>query len=244
LLANFLPPPYGKGTTVPEPENVKEQAKRINDFVTAELAAVLKSSERHPHNYYAFQYARRLFRHVLVAAVQATGSSIPRPEYPGCTQAQPSHITSLTTASLKIVRNWCYRHPSDASGWSFLDFLVHLLPPMSSAFAIGTDSESVAALLVERVVEYLIKFRMSNEAAWVFSRGMLVEMVVWDVVVKRVLRKMREVGVGGGEEGSDGNGDGKEGEEEEEEGEWKFERRVAGTVEWVEKRLTENGGVR
>lgn len=61
-----------------------------------------------------------------------------------------------------LQRDWCYRHPSDISGWSFLSFL---LPRV--------DAVADRALVVQGVVEFAGKFRLHNESLWVFLRTVL-----------------------------------------------------------------------
>lgn len=75
------------------PEEVRAQ------FWRAELKSVCKSGERHPNNYYAWQYARRLEERIdgMDATLEFT----------------------------QTVKDWCCRHPSDTSGWSCL---LHLIP--------------------------------------------------------------------------------------------------------------------
>lgn len=67
-------------------------------FWCQELAAVCKSGEQHPKNYYAWQYARRFM----------------------------SKVESSDTVDkcALLVEAWCCQHPSDISGWSFLLFLI------------------------------------------------------------------------------------------------------------------------
>lgn len=70
-------------------------------FWRAELADVCTSGERHPKNYYAWQYARRLV----------------------------ARIADLKAVDIMAfeVKGWCCAHPSDISGWSFL---LHLIPKL------------------------------------------------------------------------------------------------------------------
>ncbi|KAF1967632.1 protein prenylyltransferase [Bimuria novae-zelandiae CBS 107.79] len=74
-------------------------------FFTEELEAVMKSGERHPKNYYAWQYARTL----LGAA-------------PGL--LHEGDWVGLRKRLTMQVRDWCCQHPSDVSGWMFLAWLL------------------------------------------------------------------------------------------------------------------------
>jgi len=84
-------------------ESVPEESRR--DFWRKELSSVFKSGERHPKNYYAWQYARRLVERV--DGLEATLDFAQR------------------------VKAWCCKHPSDISGWSCLFHLVPQVEPPS-----------------------------------------------------------------------------------------------------------------
>ncbi|CAO2658644.1 Nn.00g063670.m01.CDS01 [Neocucurbitaria sp. VM-36] len=107
-------------------------------FWREELAAVCKSGEQHPKNYYAWQYARRV---------------ISRVESPGMTDDFARHV-----------KDWCCKHPSDISGWSFLLFLIPRLQPMS----LRQD-------LVRDILNYAINLRSEQESLWVFIRTTLAQ---------------------------------------------------------------------
>jgi hypothetical protein len=94
LLKLFLP---GKLEDVPEDIRAS--------FWRAELNSVCISGERHPKNYYAWQYARRLAERV--AGVDATVDFAER------------------------VKEWCCKHPSDTSGWQCLLYLIPKAEPPS-----------------------------------------------------------------------------------------------------------------
>jgi hypothetical protein len=81
------------------PENIRA------DFWRAELKSICKSGERHPHNYYAWQYARRLEERVddMEATIEFT----------------------------EIVKTWCCKHPGDTSGWSCLLYLLPKVEPLA-----------------------------------------------------------------------------------------------------------------
>jgi hypothetical protein len=68
-----------------------------SDIWHSELTSVGKSGERHPKNYYAWQYGRRL-------ADQIDGAD--------------------TTEFARCVKDWCCKNPSDISGWSCLIYLI------------------------------------------------------------------------------------------------------------------------
>ncbi|KAH7094790.1 hypothetical protein FB567DRAFT_13443 [Paraphoma chrysanthemicola] len=114
--------------------NVPEQLRA--DFWQTELDTVCKSGERHPKNYYAWQYARRMMEHI---------------DDPGA-----------TVHCAESVKVWCYKHPSDISGWSFLAYLTKSLRNASDAEEIVRD-----------VLRYAMKVRSEHESLWVFLRVVL-----------------------------------------------------------------------
>lgn len=79
------------------PEHVRAK------FWRTELDSVCKSGERHPKNYYAWQYARR-----LVERIDGMDAIL---DFAQC------------------VKDWCCKHPSDISGWSCLLYLIPMVEP-------------------------------------------------------------------------------------------------------------------
>lgn len=120
--------------------------------VRRELDAVCKSGERHPKNYYAWQYARRL--HNRLSELYQDKS---RHEW------KVSYPDFLSTSALHV-KAWCCRHPSDVSGWSFLGFLIDRL-----------DSIPRRQEIVKQALEYAIKLQWDQESLWVFLRTVLAD---------------------------------------------------------------------
>jgi hypothetical protein len=109
--------------------------EHMAEFWHSELAAVCKSGQQHPKNYHAWQYARRL--------VQNIGSR------------------EVIDQVARRVKDWCCRHPSDISGWSFL---LYLIP---------TIATPLQRELVGDVVEYAINLDSEQESLWMFIRTVL-----------------------------------------------------------------------
>lgn len=101
-------------------------------FWRAELAVVCKSGEQHPKNYYAWHYARRL---------------VPR-----LTQDEIEGFAH-------VVKDWCFKHPSDISGWTFLLVLL-------SGIRSGTKEHAI----VMDVIKYATKLHAEQESLWFFLR--------------------------------------------------------------------------
>lgn len=123
---------------------------RFLKFVSSELDAVCGAGERHPKNYYAWQYARKLISKTRVLY----DSGVPYPW-------KDSYFIMMYNCVLQV-KAWCLKHPSDTSGWSFLLFLIPKL------WWVSEKQETV-----EQVLEYAIRLRWEGEALWAFLRTVL-----------------------------------------------------------------------
>ena len=81
-----------------------------------ELRIVTKAAERHPANYYAWNYLRDLFAAVSAVSGGDVGREMGR-----------AFREALAVRSMREVHAWCLRHPRDVSGWSFLVFLLRVV---------------------------------------------------------------------------------------------------------------------
>lgn len=73
----------------------------VRAWVKRELEIVMIAGERHPRNYYAWEYARGVIRMGL-RTMRRRGWE----------------------ESVRMVHRWCLTHPRDISGWTFLVFLL------------------------------------------------------------------------------------------------------------------------
>jgi hypothetical protein len=105
------------------------------EFWHHELAAVCKSGQQHPKNYHAWQYARRLVQNIASREV--------------------------VDEVARRVKDWCCRHPSDISGWSFLLYLMPII------------ATPLQRELVGDVVKYAINLDSEQESLWMFIRTAL-----------------------------------------------------------------------
>ncbi len=113
----------------------------------SEFRLVLKAGERHPKNYYAWDYARRLFR--LFA-------------YEGYLRSYRGIVKIMVMESTEGIHAWCLSHADDISGWSFLLFLMgHHLDE-------GRDCE-----IVRKTLDLALKFGWAHESLWVFVRTLV-----------------------------------------------------------------------
>ncbi|KAK3946386.1 hypothetical protein QBC46DRAFT_4892 [Diplogelasinospora grovesii] len=109
------------------------------------VKVILVAGERHPRNYYAWCHARFLMGL-------------------GRRSSENSRI-------LAAVKNWCFGHHTDISGWSFLHFLF-----LHQARAPSEAAETAFA----EVLEFADSLRLANESVWVFLRAMAASGLVGD----------------------------------------------------------------
>jgi hypothetical protein len=108
---------------------------------TKEFEAVAKAGERHQHNYYAWQYARRLYGLI-----------------PTCYDS--NDFQSMRRIFLRQNIAWCKKHPGDVSGWSFLLFLMQQ-PGHDEAEHVDT---------IKDVLAFAEAIQWQKEALWHFLR--------------------------------------------------------------------------
>ncbi len=73
----------------------------IGAWVRKELQIVMMAGERHPRNYYAWNYARGVIR-ISMRTLSSKGGE----------------------ECARMIHQWCLMHPRDISGWAFLVFLL------------------------------------------------------------------------------------------------------------------------
>ncbi|KAK3387655.1 hypothetical protein B0H63DRAFT_162771 [Podospora didyma] len=95
---------------------------------------VLVAGERHPRNYYAWCHAR------FLAGLSPEVSS---------------------GEILGVVKEWCWKHHTDISGWTFLYYLLSVCGSLGEAASCSTFAE---------VIELVSSLRLANESIWVFLR--------------------------------------------------------------------------
>ena len=142
LVQNFYDKLVRASTTTGNPET--DKLNGATAFFFQEFDVVGLASERHRHNYNAWLYLRRLYNMLQ--------------------QRQPLESTAVMNLALL----WCVSHPSDTSGWSFLDFLLLLLHHPSQ-----TENESNPLGIVRKVLHYADSFQWQTEAVWTFLRSVI-----------------------------------------------------------------------
>ncbi|KAK0706800.1 hypothetical protein B0T26DRAFT_654770 [Lasiosphaeria miniovina] len=104
------------------------------DVASDVVHVVSVAGERHPRNYYAWCHARFL--------------SDLDPEDQG-------------GKLLAAVKDWCWKHHTDISGWSFLYYLLS---------ARGSPGSAASSATFSQVLERVRSLRLANESVWVFLR--------------------------------------------------------------------------
>lgn len=115
----------------------------------------MRAGDRHPRNYYAWNYARRLFL-LLPSDISREAAT---------------HRTLLTAETTERVQDWCFQHPRDISGWTFLAFLLEhhaLSQGVSEENEIGKGMRTRVAAETE---EWARKFAWEGESVeWFLKR--------------------------------------------------------------------------
>jgi hypothetical protein len=128
-------------------ESVPEEARA--EFWRKELSSVCKSGERHPKNYYAWQYARRLEERV--------------------------DGLDATLDFARHVKAWCCKHPSDISGWSCLLYLIPKVEPPSERQKIVREVLKYAMdlRLEQESLWVFIRSMLAHEAMHEWQNGLV-----------------------------------------------------------------------
>jgi protein prenyltransferase alpha subunit repeat containing protein 1 len=105
---------------------------------------IFVSAERHPRNYYAWTHARWLVQ----------GASFRQPE------------AALLTTLADDVKEWCFKHHNDISGWMYLNFILLRIEDDQAR------AKNCSSVLAE-TLGIVKSFRWTNESVWVFLRIMV-----------------------------------------------------------------------
>ncbi|KAI0137292.1 hypothetical protein BJ170DRAFT_53871 [Xylariales sp. AK1849] len=118
------------------------RSSRLSFDVRQDLATVIMvAAERHPRNYYAWQHARWLIRDAM------NGQS-----------AAP-----LLTVMAEDVKEWCFRHHDDISGWTYLSFVILNIEDRE-------DRRSKCSSVMTETMGMVESLRWTNESVWAFLR--------------------------------------------------------------------------
>lgn len=115
-----------------EAKPLSSDTSTLQELYTAELGIVMLAADRHPRNYYAWNYARALLTLLI--------NRNPK------TQTPTSTLTlALALSVLPSIHAWCMTHPRDISGWTFLFFLIQKLVRPREFLPFGAEPESPGA---------------------------------------------------------------------------------------------------
>ncbi|KAI9829762.1 MAG: hypothetical protein M1819_005999 [Sarea resinae] len=131
------------------------------EILASELDLVMKAGEKHPKNYYAWLYARRLFSFLNSQSLN------------------PVHAVS--TRIITKIHTWSLSHPSDTSGWSYMLYLLSFSPfapsyhfiPASSTPISSSPSISQNISMTHQTINLLCTFHWSYDSIWAFFRTVL-----------------------------------------------------------------------
>lgn len=157
-----------------------------------ELSIILTAGERHPRNYYAWNYARQLLAILSCYDDAACETTKRAPGAPGMEMRK-----CLVENSVAEVQKWCFAHPRDISGWAFLSFLLREScydlttpppPPPLTNFAVAamdnglskgveraetvTANEDAARRVVAETKEFVKKFGWKGASVEWFLKTM------------------------------------------------------------------------
>lgn len=132
-----------------------------------EVNMVLRAGERHPKNYVAFNHLRWVLQ------------LRPAPLSNCCTSSSSQiFLFDLT----EMMFRWCWSHPNDTSGWSFLEFII----------VRGKPSQDVADML-EKTLDLALDFSWTQESVWTFFRTILASDATVTASYKaRLLQRIQE----------------------------------------------------
>ncbi|KAI9712630.1 MAG: hypothetical protein M1812_006810 [Candelaria pacifica] len=136
--------------------------KDWDEVYITELTLVMKAGERHPKNYYAWDYARRLFR---IFKHQEQVSS------------QNAVLKRIIRESISIIHGWCLSHADDISGWGFLIYLI----------SYSSDNMEIIVQTLRRTLDLAFSFQWSHESLWVFVRTLLASKTYISSSQRRIL---------------------------------------------------------
>ncbi|KAM3564043.1 hypothetical protein MY1884_000941 [Beauveria asiatica] len=128
------------------------RSKPMDNLSTAMEKLIFVSAERHPRNYYAWCHARYLL-----------GRKCPAHDAPNRAEHEPQaqQSTAMLDILTNMVKKWCFGHPSDTSGWSFLTVLIEQHP------------QAAASLLFPETLRLAEAFSWRGESVWYFLRNIL-----------------------------------------------------------------------
>ncbi|PVH99478.1 hypothetical protein DM02DRAFT_711389 [Periconia macrospinosa] len=187
-------------------------------LVCADIDAVCKAGERHPKNYYAWQYARRLISFFTEGAYACC-------EPKSTASANASNVekgyADLMGTCVAMVLSWSLHHPADISGWAFLGWFLRCSSKDITLPSPSRAQSTVSTLAVVKCVgDYAVRLEQAKESLWVFLRTVLADGTVGEGGTEEIIGQLKDAG----RKSDHGSGDC-----------MILKERVRRTVAWVEK---------
>lgn len=152
--------------TTPSPELHSQPATLWN----RELSIILTAGERHPRNYYAWNYARQ-----LLDTLASRDDAFPKTEKRAWETLGMEMRSCLVEDSVAAVQKWCFAHPRDISGWAFLAFLLRELHDDGTSIITtrsATANEDTPKRVVAETKEFVRKFGWRGATVEWFLKAM------------------------------------------------------------------------
>jgi protein prenyltransferase alpha subunit repeat containing protein 1 len=142
------------------------QSIGIRHDVHRDLASIVMiAAERHPRNYYAWSHMRWLVESV-----------------------EDGLDASSNELLIENMKNWCLKHPSDTSGWSFLLFCLIYLSPLPREMMAPQIARAC-----EEVVAMAVSWRWKGESLWVFLRTLVTSEHLGDEAKRAILGRVENM---------------------------------------------------
>lgn len=142
---------------IPGPDISKTLKARL--ICSREMKVVMKAGERHPRNYYAWNYARQFFC-ILETVMTARGE----------------YQDMLVDTGVEV-HDWCLMHPRDISGWAFLMFWLGKVRDESRWCEQRESNKDgingVVVRVVEETKEWVKKYDWKGESVEWFLEAMV-----------------------------------------------------------------------
>lgn len=134
------------------------------------IEVIFSAAQIHPKNYYAWDYMRW-----WVDRYPDLLSNFDRG-----VQSQPASVNIAEMHFPSLIQDWCLKHPSDTSGWSFL---LRILTSHATTAFISTG-------IAEQVLDTVVSLKLRNESLWLFLRTLMASKYVTSDMRKAYLAEV------------------------------------------------------
>ncbi|KAK7948236.1 uncharacterized protein PG986_009122 [Apiospora aurea] len=114
---------------------------RASERIRSDLInVVMIAAERHPRNYYAWSHARWLF---------------------DVSRKDESFSPLLYKTLVDDVKNWCFKHHDDISGWTYLQWILVRIEDVE-------EGQKLCSLVLQDTLNIVQSFHWTNVSVWDF----------------------------------------------------------------------------